>query len=179
MHQVVVHDGYCSTLTLNSRHLFSLMAPRQPRNPVTMTTVPRVMMRLAAESDGKEGDRVAKLPWDTDNHTPTPNSPHPPSWNTHRKLKTLPADLLIIVLLISQMSTSEVVWTLCVWDITQKSRLKRKSMYLTQQMQPRAMIESTGTARNELKKKCNKRCRLTMHLIHSCWFSCQTKIRRE
>lgn len=87
MHQVVVHDGYCSPLTLNSRHLFSLMAPRQPRNPVTMTTVPRVMMRLAAESDGKEGDRVAKLPWDTDNHTPTPNSPHPPSWNTHRKLK--------------------------------------------------------------------------------------------
>lgn len=49
-------------LTLSSRHLFSLMAPRQPRKPVTMTTVPRLMMRLAAESDGKEGDSVAKLP---------------------------------------------------------------------------------------------------------------------
>lgn len=35
--------------------------------------------------------------------------------------------------------------------ITQKSRLKRKSMYLMQQMQPRAMIESTGTARNNIQ----------------------------
>lgn len=73
------HDGYCSALTLSNRHLFSLMAPRQPKKPVTMTTVPRVMMRLAAESEGKEGDRVAKLPWDTDSHKPTPNRPQPPS----------------------------------------------------------------------------------------------------
>lgn len=42
--------------------MFSLMAPRQPKNPVTMTTLPRVIMRLAAENDGKEGERVAKLP---------------------------------------------------------------------------------------------------------------------
>lgn len=56
------HHGKCSVLTLRRRHLFSLMAPRQPKNPVTMTMLPRVMMRLAAESDGKEGDRVAKLP---------------------------------------------------------------------------------------------------------------------
>lgn len=49
-------------LTLSSRHLFSLMEPRHPRKPVTMTTLPSVMMRLAAESDGKEGDKVAKLP---------------------------------------------------------------------------------------------------------------------
>lgn len=66
-------------LTLSRRHLFSLMAPRHPRKPVTMTTLPRVMMRLAAESDGKEGDRVAKLPCDTDSHKPTPNNPQPPS----------------------------------------------------------------------------------------------------
>jgi len=49
-------------LTLSRRHLFSLMAPKQPRKPVTMMTVPRLMMRLAAEIDGKEGDRVAKRP---------------------------------------------------------------------------------------------------------------------
>lgn len=42
------------------------------------------MMRLAAESDGKEGERVAKLPWDTESHRPTPNKPQPPSWNTER-----------------------------------------------------------------------------------------------
>lgn len=54
--------GICGVLTLRRRHLFSLMAPRQPKNPVTMTMLPRVMMRLAAESDGKEGERVAKLP---------------------------------------------------------------------------------------------------------------------
>lgn len=71
--------GYRNIRTLSSRHLFSLMAPRQPRKPVTMMTVPRVMMRLAAESDGNEGDRVAKRPCDTDSHTPTPNRPHPPS----------------------------------------------------------------------------------------------------
>jgi len=55
------------------------MAPRQPRNPVTMTMVPRVMTRLAADSEGKAGDSVAKLPCDTDSHTPTPRSPQPPS----------------------------------------------------------------------------------------------------
>lgn len=69
------------------------MAPRHPRKPVTMTTLPRVMMRLAAESDGKEGDKVAKLPWDTDSHKPTPNSPQPPSWNMHTgNSERLPAD---------------------------------------------------------------------------------------
>lgn len=49
-------------LTLRSRHLFSLMAPRQPRNPVTMTMAPIAMTRLAAEREGKEGEKVAKLP---------------------------------------------------------------------------------------------------------------------
>lgn len=34
---------------------------------------------------------------------------------------------------------------------TQKSRLKRKSMYLMQQMQPRAMMESRGAARKKAK----------------------------
>lgn len=49
-------------LTLRSRHLFSLMAPRQPRKPVTMTMAPIAMTRLAAEREGKEGEKVAKLP---------------------------------------------------------------------------------------------------------------------
>lgn len=72
-------DGNCGALTLSRRHLFSLMAPRQPKNPVTMTMLPSVMMRLAAESDGKEGESVAKLPWDTESHRPTPNNPQPPN----------------------------------------------------------------------------------------------------
>ena len=37
---------------------------------------------------------------------------------------------------------------------TQKSRLKRKSMYLMQQMQPRAMTEST-TATNQIGQNVN------------------------
>ena len=53
------------------------MAPRQPRKPVTMTMAPIAMTRLAAESDGKEGEKVAKLPWDTDSQMPTPSSPQP------------------------------------------------------------------------------------------------------
>lgn len=58
-----VHCGSCRCrLTLSNRHLFSLMAPRQPRKPVTMTTEPKVMTRLAAEREGKEGENVAKLP---------------------------------------------------------------------------------------------------------------------
>lgn len=67
-------------LTLSNRHLFSLMAPRQPRKPVTMMTEPTVMTRLAAERDGKEGEKVAKLPWETDSHMPTPNNPQPDNW---------------------------------------------------------------------------------------------------
>lgn len=55
------------------------MEPRHPRKPVTMTTLPRVMMKLAAESDGKEGDKLAKLLWDTESHRPTPSRPQPPS----------------------------------------------------------------------------------------------------
>ncbi len=67
-------------LTLSNRHLFSLMAPRQPRKPVTMMTEPKVMTRLAAEREGKEGEKVAKLPWETDSHMPTPNNPQPDNW---------------------------------------------------------------------------------------------------
>ncbi len=67
-------------LTLSNRHLFSLMAPRQPRKPVTMMTEPTVMTRLAAEMEGKEGEKVAKLPWETDSHMPTPNNPQPDNW---------------------------------------------------------------------------------------------------
>lgn len=117
-----------SGLTLSSRHLFSLMAPRHPRKPVTMTTLPRVMMRLAAESDGKEGDRVAKLPWDTDSHKPTPSRPHPPSWNTGNR---------------SFSPDTRWCQQVCVF-LTQNMRLKRKSMYLMQQMHPRAILESTA-----------------------------------
>lgn len=54
--------GVRDILTLRSRHLFSLMAPRQPRKPVTMTMAPIAMIRLAAEREGKEGENVAKLP---------------------------------------------------------------------------------------------------------------------
>lgn len=55
------------------------MAPRQPRKPVTMTTVPMVMTRLAAEREGKDGENVAKLPCDTESQMPTPSRPQPHS----------------------------------------------------------------------------------------------------
>ena len=55
------------------------MAPRQPRKPVTMTMAPRAITMLAAESEGNEGEKVAKLPWDTDSQMPTPSSPQPHS----------------------------------------------------------------------------------------------------
>lgn len=64
-------------LTLRSRHLFSLMAPRQPRKPVTMTIAPMAMTMLAADSEGNEGEKVAKLPCDTESQMPTPSSPQP------------------------------------------------------------------------------------------------------
>ncbi len=41
---------------------------------------PTVMTRLAAEMEGKEGEKVAKLPWETDSHMPTPNNPQPDNW---------------------------------------------------------------------------------------------------
>lgn len=72
-------------LTLRSRHLFSLMAPRQPRKPVTMTMAPMPMTMLAADSAGKEGEKVAKLPWETESQIPTPSSPQPHNCKTKGK----------------------------------------------------------------------------------------------
>lgn len=72
-------------LTLSNKHLFSLMAPRQPRKPVTMTTEPRVMTRFAAEREGKDGENVAKLPWETDSQIPTPSNPQPDNWGAKEK----------------------------------------------------------------------------------------------
>lgn len=71
--------------------MFSLMAPRQPRKPVTMTMVPIAMTRLAADSEGKLGEKVAKLPWDTESQMPTPSSPQPQSWR--EKTPVRPASL--------------------------------------------------------------------------------------
>lgn len=45
-----------------------------------MTMVPMAMTRLAADSEGKLGEKVAKLPWDTESQMPTPSSPQPQSW---------------------------------------------------------------------------------------------------
>lgn len=80
--------GYGVQLTLRRRHLFSLMAPRQPRKPVTMTMVPMAMTRLAADSEGKLGEKVAKLPWDTDSQMPTPSSPQPQSWRERKAVRS-------------------------------------------------------------------------------------------
>lgn len=54
-----------------------MMAPRQPRKPVTMTMAPMAMTMLAADSEGNEGEKVAKLPCDTESQMPTPSSPQP------------------------------------------------------------------------------------------------------
>lgn len=67
-------------LTVSRRHLFSLMAPMQPTKPMAITRVPVAMSRLAADSDGKEEDRVAKLPCVAASQMPTPRMPQPPSW---------------------------------------------------------------------------------------------------
>lgn len=48
-----------------------------------MMMVPTAMSRLAAERDGRDEESVAKLPWVTDSHTPTPSIPQPP--NCQRK----------------------------------------------------------------------------------------------
>lgn len=82
--------GVWIQLTLRRRHLFSLMAPRQPRKPVTMTMVPMAMTRLAADSEGKLGEKVAKLPWDTDSQMPTPSSPQPQSWRERKAVRSAP-----------------------------------------------------------------------------------------
>lgn len=56
-----------------------MTAPTQPRHPITMMMVPTAMSRLAADREGRDDDRVAKFPWVTESHTPTPRMPHPPS----------------------------------------------------------------------------------------------------
>lgn len=88
-HAVSPGVGIEVQLTLRRRHLFSLMAPRQPRKPVTITMVPMAMTRLAAESEGKLGEKVAKLPWDTESQMPTPSSPQPQSWRERRTVRSV------------------------------------------------------------------------------------------
>jgi hypothetical protein len=66
-------------LTLSNSGRLSLTAPTQPRQPITMMMVPTTMSRLAAERDGRDEESVAKLPWVTDSHTPTPSIPQPPN----------------------------------------------------------------------------------------------------
>lgn len=58
------------------------MAPRQPRKPVTMTVAPMAITMLAADKEGNEGEKVAKLPWDTESQMPTPSSPQPHNCKT-------------------------------------------------------------------------------------------------
>lgn len=67
-----------------------MIAPRQPRKPVTMMTVPKAMTRLAAERDGKLGENVAKFPCDTDSQMPTPRSPQPHNCKEINKRKISP-----------------------------------------------------------------------------------------
>lgn len=62
-----------------------MMAPKQPRKPVTMTMAPMAMTMLAADSAGNEGEKVAKLPWDTDSQMPTPSNPQPHSCREERQ----------------------------------------------------------------------------------------------
>lgn len=62
-----------------------MTAPTQPRQPITMMMAPTAMSRLAADSEGSDDDRVAKFPWVTESHTPTPRMPHPPSCRGERE----------------------------------------------------------------------------------------------
>lgn len=75
-----------TTKNVSRRHLCSVTAPRHPMKPTTMITDPVTMKRLAAESDGKEMERVANFPWVTANQTPTPRIPHPPSQKMRLKM---------------------------------------------------------------------------------------------
>lgn len=62
-----------------------MMDPRQPRKPVTMTMAPTPMTMLAADRAGREGEKVAKLPWETESQMPTPSSPQPHSCKTEEE----------------------------------------------------------------------------------------------
>ena len=42
-----------------------------------MTMAPMAMTMLAADREGNEGEKVAKLPCDTESQMPTPSSPQP------------------------------------------------------------------------------------------------------
>lgn len=72
-------------LTVSNRGRLSLTAPTHPRQPITMMMVPTAMSRLAADSEGRDDDRVAKFPWVTESQTPTPSMPHPPNCRGNTK----------------------------------------------------------------------------------------------
>lgn len=78
-------DTHGFILTVSRRHLFSLIAPIHPTKPMIITKVPVMISRLAADREGKEEDRVAKFPWVTASHMPTPRIPQPPSWKKANK----------------------------------------------------------------------------------------------
>lgn len=94
-HNRKVRDGVrnlsCKYLTVSSRGRLSLTAPTQPRQPITMMMVPTAMSRLAADREGRDDDRVAKFPWVTESHTPTPSMPHPPNCKEKTQRDTEPS----------------------------------------------------------------------------------------
>ncbi len=73
------HAGVFGLLTLRSNVRFSLTAPTQPRQPISMMMLPMAMSRLAAESEGRDEESVAKFPCVMESQTPTPRIPQPPS----------------------------------------------------------------------------------------------------
>lgn len=50
-----------------------------------MTMAPTPMTMLAADRAGREGEKVAKLPWETESQMPTPSSPQPHSCKTEEE----------------------------------------------------------------------------------------------
>jgi len=70
---------YQLKLTVISIHLFSIIAPQQPKNPITSISTPAAIHRTVALSMLKLGANDAYVPFDTCNQIPIPRIAQPSS----------------------------------------------------------------------------------------------------
>lgn len=149
--------------TVSSRGRLSLTAPTQPRQPITMMMAPTAMSRLAADREGRDDDRVAKFPWVTESHTPTPSMPHPPncrgSTEMHRDVRAITTWTFVK----RTSSNSGLHWHagFLKWKSEWRGRIKKKIM------KSRSRAKQPELPNNQQRKK--KMCLLLSKLFVRTW----------
>lgn len=114
---------------------------------------PTAMSRLAADREGRDDDRVAKFPWVTESHTPTPSMPHPPNCRGSTEMHRDVREITTWTLVKRTSSNSGLHWHalpsgFLKWKSEWRGRIKKK-----EKRKAEADL-SFQTTNNEIKRVC-------------------------